>query len=167
MIQRLSIKIGAMAALRSLVGSEITLIKQHIAGIRQMVPNQIRLTPAERRSMFKLNTKRQDFVHKSLQLMRQHTSSLPALIDVSTCNNDLHLYNQLAEILEELEQLQSKLEDARVFIGNRVMQQTRAFFLHARSAAESGNETYKKVYEDLRPHYAVGRNTPIRLLKKK
>ena len=41
MIQRLSIKIGAMAALRSLVGSEITLIKQHIAGIRQMVPNQI------------------------------------------------------------------------------------------------------------------------------
>jgi hypothetical protein len=73
----------------------------------------------------------------------------------------------LAEILEELEQLQSKLEDARVFIGNRVMQQTRAFFHHARSAAESGNETYKKVYEDLRPHYAVGRNTPIRLLKKK
>ena len=47
------------------------------------------------------------------------------------------------------------------------MQQTRAFFLHARSAAESGNVAYKKVYEDLRPNYAVGRNTPIRLLKKK
>jgi len=156
-----------MAALRSLVGSEITLIKQHIAGIRQMVPNQIRLTAAERRSIFKLNTKRQDFVQKSLLHMRQHTSSFPAFIDVSTCNNDLHLYNQLAEILEELEQLQSKLEDARVFIGNRVMQQTRAFFLHARSAAEAGNVAYKKVYEDLRPHYAVGRNTPIRLLKKK
>ena len=156
-----------MAALRSQVGSEITLIKQHIAGIRQMVPNQIRLTAAERRSIFKLNTKRQDFVQKSLLHMRQHTSSFPAFIDVSTCNNDLHLYNQLAEILEELEQLQSKLEDARVFIGNRVMQQTRAFFLHARSAAEAGNVAYKKVYEDLRPHYAVGRNTPIRLLKKK
>lgn len=155
-----------MAALRSLVGSELTLIKQHIAGIRQMVPHQIRLTAAERRSLFKLNTKRQNFVQKSLQHMRQHTGSLPAYIDVSTCNNDIHLYNQCAEVLEELAQLQSKLEDARVFIGNRVMQQTRAFFLHARTAAESGNTAYKKVYEDLRPHYAVGRNTPIRLLKK-
>lgn len=156
-----------MAVLRSLVGSEITLIKQHIAGIRQMVPNQIRLTAAERRSMFKLNIKRQDFVQKSLQHMRQHTASLPAYIEVASCNNDIHLYNQCAEVLEELEQLQSKLEDARVFIGNRVMQQTRAFFLHARSAAESGNVAYKKVYEDLRPHYAVGRNTSIHLLKKK
>lgn len=155
-----------MAALRSLVGSELTLIKQHIAGIRQMVPHQIRLTAAERRSLFKLNTKRQNFVQKSLQHMRQHTGSLPSYIDVSTCNNDIHLYNQCAEVLEELAQLQSKLEDARVFIGNRVMQQTRAFFLHARTAAESGNTAYKKVYEDLRPHYAVGRNTPIRLLKK-
>ena len=99
--------------------------------------------------------------------MRKHTSSLPAYLDISTCNNDIHLYNQCVEVLEELEQLQSKLEDVRVFTGNRVMQQTRAFFLHARSEAESGNVAYKKVYEDLRPNYAVGRNTPIRLLKKK
>ena len=165
MIQRLSMKTGNMASIRSLVGSEITLIKQHIAGIRQIVPNQIRLTAAERRSMFKLNTKRQDFVQKSLQHMRKHTSSLPAYLDISTCNNDIHLYNQCVEVLEELEQLQSKLEDVRVFTGNRVMQQTRAFFLHARSAAESGNIAYKKVFKDLRPYYAVGRNTPIRLLK--
>lgn|GEM_PF-931588 len=36
---------------------------------------------------------------------------------------------------------------------------------HAASAAESGNIAYKKVFKDLRPYYAVGRNTPIRLLK--
>ena len=128
-----------MAGLRSLVGSEITLIKQHIAGIRQMVPNQIRLTAAERRSLFKLNAKRQLFVEKSLQHMRQQSSGLPAYIDVPTCNNDIHLYNQCVEVLEELEQLKSKLEDAKVFMGNRVMQQTRAFFLHARNAASTGN----------------------------
>ena len=38
---------------------------------------------------------------------------------------------------------------------------------YAASAAESGNIAYKKVFKDLRPYYAVGRNTPIRLLKKK
>ena len=133
-----------MAVLRSLVGSEITLIKQHIAGIRQMVPNQIRLTAAERRSMFKLNIKRQDFVQKSLQHMRQHTASLPAYIEVASCNNDIHLYNQCAEVLEVLKKLQNKLDYARVFIGKRIMQQTRAFFLHARTVAESGNVAYKK-----------------------
>ena len=117
-------KTGNMASIRSLVGSEITLINQH-------------------------------------------TACLPGYIKVASCNNDIYLYNHYTEVLEELVQLQNKLEDARVFIGNRVMQQTRAFFLHARSAAESGNVAYKKVYEDLRPNYAVGRNTPIRLLKKK
>ena len=155
-----------MAGLRSLVGSEITLIKQHIAGIRQMVPNQIRLTAAERRSIFKLNAKRQHFVEKSLQHMRQQSASLPAYIDVSTCNNDIHLYNQCVEVLAELEQLKTKLEDAKVFMGNRVMQQTRAFFLHARNAASAGNTDYKKVFEDLKPHYAVGRNAANSILKK-
>lgn len=113
-----------MAALRSLVGSEITLIKQH-------------------------------------------TARLSAYIAVASCYNDIHLYNQNTEVLEEQVLLQNKLEDARVFIGNRVMQQTRAFFVHARLATESGNVAYKKVYEDLRPHYAVEKNIPIRLLKKK
>ena len=123
MIQRLSMKTGNMASIRSLVGSEITLINQH-------------------------------------------TACLPAYIKVASCNNDIYLYNHYTEVLEELVQLQNKLEDARVFIGNRVMQKTRAFFHNAASAAEYGNVAYKKVYEDLRPNYAVARNTPIRLLKK-
>lgn len=154
-----------MAGLRSLVASEITLIMQHIAGIRQMIPNQIKLTATQRRSLFKLNAKRQLFVEKSLQHMRQHSSGLPTYIDVPTCNNDIHLYNQCVEVLEELEQLKNKLEDAKVFMGNRVMQQTRAFFLHAKDAASAGSAAYKKVYEDLKPHYAVGRNAAIRIHK--
>ena len=39
------------------------------------------------------------------------------------------------------------------------------FKQHAASTAESGNRAYKKVFKDLLPYYAVGRNTPIRLLK--
>ena len=39
-----------MATLRSLVGSELMLVKQHIAGIRQIVPNHIRLSASERTS---------------------------------------------------------------------------------------------------------------------
>jgi hypothetical protein len=36
---------------------------------------------------------------------------------------------------------------------------------HTASAVEFGNIAYKRVYKDLRPHYAEVRNTPIRLLK--
>jgi hypothetical protein len=105
-----------MPSLRSLVGSELMLVKQHIAGIRQIVPNHIRLSAAERRSLFKLNAKRQEFVQKSFTYMRQHSSELPNFIDIAGCNNDLHLYQQCAEVIKELEQLQEKLEDARVFL---------------------------------------------------
>lgn len=154
-----------MPSLRSLVGSELMLVKQHIAGIRQIVPNHIRLSASERRSLFKLNAKRQEFVQKSFNYMKQHSSELPSYIDVPGCNNDLHLYQQCAEVIKELEQLQEKLEDARVFLGNRIMKQTRGFFLHARGAAEAGHKGFQKVFDDLKPHYAVGRNSSSRRIK--
>lgn len=154
-----------MPSLRSLVGSELMLVKQHIAGIRQIVPNHIRLSASERRSLFKLNAKRQEFVQKSFNYMRQHSSELPSFIDIAGCNNDLHLYQQCAEVIKELEQLQEKLEDARVFLGNRIMKQTRGFFLHARGAAEAGHKGFQDVYDDLKPHYAVGRNSTSRRKK--
>ena len=154
-----------MPSLRSLVGSELMLVKQHISGIRQIVPNHIRLSASERRSLFKLNAKRQEFVQKSFNYMRQHSSELPSFIDIAGCNNDLHLYQQCAEVIKELEQLQEKLEDARVFLGNRIMKQTRGFFLHARGAAEAGHKGFQDVYDDLKPHYAVGRNSTSRRIK--
>lgn len=154
-----------MPSLRSLVGSELMLVKQHIAGIRQIVPNHIRLSASERRSLFKLNTKRQEFVQKSFNYMRQHSSELPSFIDIAGCNNDLHLYQQCAEVIKELKQLQEKLEDAKVFLGNRIMKQTRGFFLHARGAAEAGHKGFQKVYDNLKPHYAVGRNSNSRRIK--
>ena len=49
-----------MASFRSFVGSELMSIKQNIAAVRNMIPNNIKLKPSERRSMFKLNTKRQE-----------------------------------------------------------------------------------------------------------
>jgi hypothetical protein len=97
--------------------------------------------------------------------MRQHSSELPSFIDIAGCNNDLHLYQQCAEVIKELEQLQEKLEDARVFLGNRIMKQTRGFFLHARGAAEAGHKGFQDVYDDLKPHYAVGRNSTSRRIK--
>lgn len=148
-----------MPSFRSFVGSELMSIKQNIAAVRNMIPNNIKLKPSERRSMFKLNTKRQEFVQKAVQNMRKNPATVPTFIDITICNNYIHLYAQYAELLEELEQVKTKLEDAKLVIGNEIMKQTRAYFQNSKNASASGNEQLDKIYKELKPHYAVGRNS--------
>jgi len=134
-------------------------IKQNIAAVSNMIPKNIKLKPSERRSMFKLNTKRQEFVEKAVQYMRKNPNTVPTFIDVTECNNYVHLYGQYGELLLELEQVKTKLEDAKLVIGHEIMKQTRAYFQNSKNAAESGNELLGKIYKELKPHYAVGRNS--------
>ena len=148
-----------MASFRSFVGSELVSIKQNIASVRNMIPNNIKLKPTERRSMFKLNTKRHEFVEKAIQFMRKNPSTVPNFVDVQECNNNVHLYGQYTELLEELEQVKTKLEDAKLIIGNEILKQTRAYFQNSKNASDSGNELLGKIYKELKPHYAVGRNS--------
>ncbi len=148
-----------MPSFRSFIGSELMSIKQNIAAVSNMIPKNIKLKPSERRSMFKLNTKRQEFVEKTVQYMRKNPNTVPTFIDVTECNNYVHLYGQYGELLLELEQVKTKLEDAKLVIGNEIMKQTRAYFQNSKNAAESGNELLGKIYKELKPHYAVGRNS--------
>ena len=147
-----------MSSFRSFIGSELMSIKQNIAAISNMIPKNIKLKTSERRSMFKLNTKRHEFVEKAVQYMRKNPNTVPTFIDVTECNNYVHLYGQYGELLLELEQVKIKLEDAKLVIGNEIMKQTRAYFQNSKNAAESGNELLGKIYKELKPHYAVGRN---------
>jgi len=148
-----------MSSFRSFIGSELMSIKQNIAAVRNMIPNNIKLKPSERRSMFKLNTKRHEFVEKAVQYMRKNPNTVPTFIDVTVCNSYVHLYSQYSELLEELDQVKTKLEDAKLVIGNEIMKQTRAYFQNSKNASESGNEQLAKIYKELKPHYAVGRNS--------
>lgn len=148
-----------MSSFRSFIGSELMSIKHNIAAVSNMIPKNIKLKPSERRSMFKLNTKRQEFVEKAVQYMRKNPNTVPTFIDVTECNNYVHLYGQYGELLLELEQVKTKLEDAKLVIGHEIMKQTRAYFQNSKNAAESGNELLGKIYKELKPHYAVGRNS--------
>ncbi|MEO8172097.1 MAG: hypothetical protein ABI581_03405 [Sediminibacterium sp.] len=148
-----------MASFRSFVASELMSIKQNIAAVRNMVPNNIKLKPSERRSMFKLNTKRHMFVEKAVQFMRKNPNTVPSFVDVMECNNYVHLYAQYSELIEELDSVKTKLEDAKLVIGNEILKQTRAYFQNSKNASESGNELLGKIYKELKPHYAVGRNS--------
>ncbi|HJV20980.1 MAG TPA: hypothetical protein VJ552_13935 [Sediminibacterium sp.] len=148
-----------MNSFRSFIGSELMLIRQHISALRNMIPGSVKLKPEQRRSMFKLNTKRQTFVQKAVQFMRRSPNTVPSFVDVAKCNSYLHLYDQYAELLGEVELIRTKLEDAKLLIGKEILQQSRAYFQHSKNAAASGIEEFKIIYEELKPHYAVGRNS--------
>jgi len=148
-----------MRPLRSFTASDLTIFMQHLSGIRMMLPSQVKLLPAERRSMFKLNSKKHVFVESALKYMKMHPEMVPAGVDVSTCNNFLLLYHQYTELLEELEKVKTQMEDVKLQIGNNVMKMTRAYFQNTRFASQSGIRHAEPIYQQLKMNYAVGRNS--------
>ncbi len=148
-----------MSSFRSFIGSELISLQRHISALRNMIPGNIKLKPTERRSMFKLNTKRQEFVEKAIMFMRRNPSTIPSYVDITVCNNYLNLYSQYAELIIEVNEIKLKLEDAKLLIGHEILQQSRAYFQNAKTAANSGMQDFEIIYKDLHPHYAVGRNS--------
>lgn len=148
-----------MPPIRTFTGSDIAVIMQNISGIRMMLPNHVKLKPAERRSMFKLNTKKQAFVEAALKFMKTRPETVPPFIDVPTCNNYLQLYHQYEELIYELEKIQKLMDDVKLQLGNEVMNMTKAYFHNARFASQSGIKTADPIYQQLKTNYSVGRNS--------
>jgi hypothetical protein len=148
-----------MPVIRSFTASDIAVIMQNISGIRMMIPNHVKLLPAERRSLFKLNTKRKDFAENALRYMKQNPDSVPVSLDVSACHNYLQMYHQYNELIDELEKLKKQMEDVKLHIGNEVMNITKTYFHSTRFAIEAGRKQLEPIYEQLKTDYAVGRNS--------
>src|SRR5476651_1355120 len=91
-----------MRPLRSFTASDLTIFMQHLSGIRMMLPSHVKLKPTERRSMFKLNSKKHVFVESALKYMKTQPDTVPPFVDVSTCDNYLQLYHQYTELILEL-----------------------------------------------------------------
>ena len=98
-----------MATFRSFIGSELLAIKQHLAAVKSIIPDKVKLLPSERRSLFKLHLKRKDFAFKAINLMRRSPSTAPSFVDIQSCNNYMQLYEQYTEILEEVEAVKRQL----------------------------------------------------------
>ena len=148
-----------MSNIRTFTASDIAVIMQNISGIRMMLPNHVKLNPSERRSMFKLNSKKQLFVEAALKYMKTRPETVPPNIDVTTCNNYLQLYHQYEELITELEKIQKLMDDVKLQLGSEVMNMTKAYFHNARFASQSGVKNAEPIYQQLKTNYAVGRNS--------
>jgi|GEM_PF-617053 hypothetical protein len=148
-----------MASFRGFIGSELLAINQHLSSVKNMIPTKVKLSSLERRSLFKLHLKRKDFVKSALLHMRKSPSTVPSYIDLIACNNQMQLFEQYTELLEEVDKLKKQLEDARLLLGNDIMKQTRSYFQHAKNGATAGQLQFEQIYQSLKPYYAVGRNS--------
>lgn len=148
-----------MANFRSFIGSELLAIKQHLASVKSIIPDKVKLAPTERRSLFKLHLKRKDFAQKAITQMRKSPSTAPSFVDIQACNNYMQLYEQYSEILLEVDAVKRHLEDARLLVGHEILKQTRSYFQNAKNGADSGDKQFEHIYKSLRPFYAVGRNS--------
>ncbi len=148
-----------MPNFRSFIGSELLAIKQHLASVKSIIPEKMKLAPSERRSMFKLHLKRRDFARNALALMRRNPSSAPSFVDIQACNNYMQLYDQYSELLQEVDAVKKQLEDARLLVGHEILKQTRSYFQNAKNGADSGDKQFETIYQSLKPFYAVGRNS--------
>lgn len=147
-----------MLSIKNYSASDLALFNQHISGVKMMLPAAKPLSSAKRRSLFKLNTAKLDFVRTSLEVMRQQQDKLPEFIDYQKCVQYWHVLDQYNEMLRQIEQLQTQLQDVKHLVGHQLLQQTKMYYHHCKTAATNGVEAYKPIYSTLKPLYAVGRN---------
>jgi hypothetical protein len=145
--------------IRSFTGSDIALLMQYISGIKMMLPSAIKLPKNKRRSMFKLNAKKLDFVNTAIHLMKTQPGTIPPVVNVQECNNHLSLYHQYCELIDELDKIKTQMEDVKLQLGNELLMQTGLYYKQAAVAAQAGIEKFEAIKNTLKPLYAVGRNS--------
>ncbi|MBP9215288.1 MAG: hypothetical protein KBF36_12060, partial [Chitinophagaceae bacterium] len=153
-------------SIRLLSASDMAVLSQCFAQIRQMVPSSKKLNPKERRSIFKLSENRMEFVEKAIQKMKLNPSLIPAYLDVTAAIKLLHLYNQLNEINTELEKLQQQVENTKLQAGNQALVIAKMFYHQTKNAATLGLQDAKAINDELIELYTVGRNAKVKQNKR-
>ncbi|MCU0320925.1 MAG: hypothetical protein MUE72_00840 [Chitinophagaceae bacterium] len=150
---------------RILSASDMAVLAQCFAQIRQMVPNAKLLNSKERRAIFKLSENRMEFVEKAIQKMKSNPSLIPTYLDVTAAIKLLHLYSQLQEIGTELQKLQEQVENTKLQAGNQALIVCKMFYHQTKNASTLGIKDAKAISDELIELYTVGRNAKTKRAK--
>ncbi len=150
---------------RVLSASDMAAISQNLSQIRNTVPATKALTPAERRSLFKLSDNRIGFVVEAFSKMKSNPSLVPSYVDILAAQKLLHLYNQLNEIGIEMQKLQEKIENTKLQAGNQALLISKMFYHQTKNAATLGLKDAENITIHLNSLYTVGRNAKAKKKK--
>jgi hypothetical protein len=150
---------------RILSASDMAVLAQCFAQIRQMIPSTKLLNAKDRRSIFKLSENRMEFVEKAIQKMKTNPSLIPSYLDVSAAIKLLHLYNQLQEVSSELQKLEEQVENTKLQAGNQALLLSKMFYHQTKNASTLGLNDAKAITDELVALYTVGRNAKTKRAK--
>ncbi len=153
--------------IRVLTASDMAVISQNIAQIRNTIPSVKPLSSLEKRALFKLSNNRIDFVEEAFNKMKSNPSLVPAYVDITAAQKLLYLYRQMTEISEELKKVQEQLDNTRLQAGNQAMILSKMFYHQTKNAATLGLKDASAITDHLQSLYTVGRNAKKKKAAKK
>lgn len=132
-----------------------TKILQLIAEIKKLLPFGIKLTPAERASMAKIDDARLPFVEKSLQFGKQEPMIVPPYADLDELDKDVNLYKSMDRVDYEINSLAEMINDTRTGAGNDAYVTALSIYNSAKGAVKMGIPGTESIADELKGHFIV------------
>jgi len=133
----------------------IDQITADLADIQAKMPFAIKLLPAVKKSMPKLEDARSPFVSKCIFYARKEPKILPPFINFDELERDLALFNNLQNIAKEINRLADIVNDTRIAAGSDAYTAALTIYNSAKQAARMNIPGTKAIVDDLKTSFEV------------
>lgn len=133
----------------------IDQITTDLADIQAKLPFAIKLAPAVKRSMPKLEDARSPFVSKCIFYGRKEPKIVPPFTNLDELERDLTLFNNLQNIAKEINRLADIVNDTRIAAGSDAYSAALSIYNSAKQAAKMNIPGTKAIVDDLKTSFEV------------
>lgn len=133
----------------------IDQITADLADIQAKMPFAIKLSPAVKKSMPKLEDARSPFVSKCIFYARKEPKILPPFTNLDELERDLALFNNLQNIAKEINRLADIVNDTRIAAGSDAYTAALTIYNSAKQAARMNIPGTKAIVDDLKTSFEV------------
>ena len=128
----------------------IDTVTADLADIQSKMPFILKLSPAVKKSLPKLEDSRTPFVSKCLFYARKEPKILPPFTDLDELERDLKLFNNLQNITKEIDRLADMINDTRIAAGSDAYSAALTIYNSAKQAAKMNVPGTKAIVDDLK-----------------
>ena len=133
----------------------IDQIAADLADIQAKLPFAVKLSPAAKKAMPKLEDARSPFVSKCIFYARKEPKIIPPFTNLDELERDLKLFNNLQDIAKEVNRLADIVNDTRIAAGSDAYSAALTIYNSAKQAAKMNIPGTKAIVDDLKTSFEV------------
>lgn len=137
----------------------IDKVTADLVDIQSKLPFILKLSPAVKQSMPKLEDSRAPFVNKCLFYARKESKILPPYTDIDELERDLKLFNNLQNIAKEVDRLSDMINDTRIAAGSDAYVAALSIYNSVKQAAKMNVPGTKAILDDLKTAFETMSNS--------